>query len=104
VFATVSLPLAARPILAGALLGFSRALGEFGATIVLAGNIPGRTRTIAVAMYSDFETGRDPHAWTLLAASLVIAWIAVSAANRLGRVPRVRPFRRADDARGPRAA
>ena len=104
VFATVSLPLAARPILAGALLGFSRALGEFGATIVLAGNIPGRTRTIAVAMYSDFETGRDAHAWSLLAASLVIAWVAVSAANRLGRGSRARPFGGSNEAPGPRAA
>jgi molybdate transport system permease protein len=104
VFATVSLPLAARPILAGALLGFSRALGEFGATIVLAGNIPGRTRTIAVAMFSDLETGRDSHAWALLGASLVIAWAAVSAANRLDRIPRPRANRAREEAPGPRAA
>ena len=51
VFLTISLPLASRTVLAGALLGFSRALGEFGATIVIAGNIPGETRTIAVAMF-----------------------------------------------------
>ena len=49
VFATITLPLAARNILAGALLGFSRALGEFGATIVVAGSIPGRTRTLGLA-------------------------------------------------------
>lgn len=103
VFATVSLPLAARPILAGALLGFSRALGEFGATIVLAGNIPGETRTIAVAMFSDLETGRDAHALWLLAASLAIAWVAVSAANRLDR-SRSRAPRGGAGATGPGAA
>ena len=62
VFFTVSLPLASRTVLAGALLGFSRALGEFGATIVIAGNIPGETRTIAVAMFGYLETGRDSDA------------------------------------------
>ena len=62
VFFTISLPLASRTVLAGALLGFSRALGEFGATIVIAGNIPGETRTIAVAMFGYLETGRDSDA------------------------------------------
>jgi molybdate transport system permease protein len=83
VFWTVSLPLAKRSVLAGALLAFSRALGEFGATIIVAGSIPGETRTIAVAMYGFLETGRDADAMTLLLASLLIALTAVAVANRL---------------------
>lgn len=85
VFATVTLPLASRNILAGALLGFSRALGEFGATIVVAGSIPGRTRTLAVGIYSYTETGQDRQAAILLIVSVVIAFGAVLVSNRLAR-------------------
>lgn len=85
VFSTVTLPLAARNILAGAVLGFSRALGEFGATIVVAGSIPGRTRTLAVGIYSFTESGQDEQAAVLLAISVVIAFAAVLASNRLAR-------------------
>ena len=85
VFSTVTLPLAARNILAGAVLGFSRALGEFGATIVVAGSIPGRTRTLAVGIYSYTESGQDEQAAVLLAISVVIAFAAVLASNRLAR-------------------
>jgi len=84
-FSTVTLPLAARNILAGAVLGFSRALGEFGATIVVAGSIPGRTRTLAVGIYSFTESGQDEQAAVLLAISVVIAFAAVLASNRLAR-------------------
>lgn len=63
VFLTVSLPLARRGVLAGIVLAFCRALGEFGATLMVAGNIPGRTQTLPLAIYSavfegDFETAR----------------------------------------------
>ena len=85
VFRTVTLPLAARNILAGALLGFTRALGEFGATIVVAGSIPGRTRTLAVGIYSFTETGQDDQAAALLVISVLLAFGAVLAANRLAR-------------------
>jgi molybdate transport system permease protein len=85
VFFTISLPLASRDVLAGALLGFSRALGEFGATIVVAGSLPGRTRTIAVAMFNDIETGRDAQAGVLLSASIVVAFAAVWVSNVLVR-------------------
>jgi molybdate transport system permease protein len=88
VFLTISLPLAGRAVLAGALLAFSRALGEFGATIVVAGSIPGETRTLAVAMYGYLETGRDAEATTLLVASLTIALVAVWVSNRLSREAR----------------
>jgi molybdate transport system permease protein len=85
VFWTVTLPLASRNILAGALLGFSRALGEFGATIVVAGSIPGRTRTLAVGIYSYTETGQDRQAALLLLVSVTIAFAAVLVSNRLAR-------------------
>ena len=82
VFFTVSLPLARRGVLAGSLLGFSRALGEFGATIMVAGALPG-TRTIAVAIYTYTETGQDAAAAMMLAVSAAIAFGALLASNRL---------------------
>ena len=85
VFTTITLPLASRHILAGALLAFSRALGEFGATMVVAGSIPGRTRTLAVGIYSFTEAGEDGRAAALLAVSVAIAFAAVFASNRLSR-------------------
>ena len=85
VFATITLPLASRTILAGALLGFSRALGEFGATIVVAGSIPGRTRTLAVGIYSFTEIGADGQAGVLIAISVAIAFASVLASNYLTR-------------------
>jgi molybdate transport system permease protein len=83
VFFTISLPLARRAVLAGAILGFSRAIGEFGATIVLAGSIPGRTQTLAVAIYTFAESGNDRMAGALLLVSLAIAFVALWLANRL---------------------
>ncbi len=85
VFTTITLPLASRNIVAGAVLGFSRALGEFGATIVVAGSIPGRTRTLAVGIYSFMETGRDADALALVAVSVSIAFVAVLLSGRLVR-------------------
>jgi molybdate transport system permease protein len=85
VFWTVSQPLASRNILAGALLGFSRALGEFGATIVVAGSIPGQTRTLAVGIYTFTETGQEAAAAALLVVSVSIAFAAVLVSNRLTR-------------------
>ena len=82
VFFTVSLPLARRGVLAGSLLGFSRALGEFGATIMVAGALPG-TRTIAVAIYTYTETGQDAAAAVMLAVSAAIAFGALLASNHL---------------------
>jgi len=82
VFLTISLPLAKRGVLAGALLGFSRALGEFGATIMVAGALPS-TRTIAVAIYSYTETGQQAAATTMLAVSASIAFGALLLSNRL---------------------
>ncbi len=80
---TITLPLASRGIAAGAVLGFSRALGEFGATIMIAGAIPGRTRTLAVGIYTLVETGREDAAWSLLAISALLAFGAIYVSNRL---------------------
>lgn len=84
IFFTVSLPLAWPSVVAGAVLGFARALGEFGATIIVAGSIPGATRTLAVAIYSYTETGRDAEAAALVAVSAAIACVALWYANKLG--------------------
>jgi len=81
VFFTVTLPLARPAVMAGAVLGFARALGEFGATIMIAGSIPGSTRTLAVAIYSFAETGRDKEAGVLVLVSAAIAFAALAASN-----------------------
>lgn len=81
VFLTVTLPLARPAVAAGAVLGFARALGEFGATIMIAGSIPGSTRTLAVAIYSLAETGRDRDAVVLVAISATIAFGALCVSN-----------------------
>lgn len=81
VFLTISLPLAARSVVAGAILGFARALGEFGATIVVAGGIPGQTQTLSVAIFNLTDIGREADATRLLAVSVAIAFAAMLAAN-----------------------
>lgn len=85
VFFTITLPLAKRGVLAGTLLAFARALGEFGATIMVAGNIPGRTTTLPVAIYAAVQNGEDTHAWTLAGVSVVIAFAAVFVSENLLR-------------------
>ena len=72
-FVTVTLPLASRGLLAGVLLGFIRGLGEFGATIVVAGNIPGRTQTLPLAIFTSVETGKDDVALRLILLSIGLA-------------------------------
>ncbi len=83
VLTTITLPLASRGIIAGAILGFSRALGEFGATIMVAGAIPGRTQTLAVGIYTLVETGREEMAWGLVAVSALLAFAAIYVSNRI---------------------
>ena len=77
VFLTITLPLAARGILGGTLLAFARALGEFGATILVAGNIPGRTSTLSLAIYQLVQLGHDAEAFRLLGISAAITFVAV---------------------------
>ncbi|MHC3916053.1 molybdate ABC transporter permease subunit [Alcaligenes nematophilus] len=67
IFFRVSLPLAARGIMAGVLLAFARALGEFGATLMIAGSIPGRTQTMSIAIYEAVQAGEDQQALVLVA-------------------------------------
>jgi molybdate transport system permease protein len=85
VLLTITLPLARRGILAGVLLAFARALGEFGATIMVAGNIPGRTTTLPVAIYSLVQNGEDTHAWVLAGISACIAFLALWLGEKLRR-------------------
>ncbi len=81
VFVTVTLPLASRGLVAGALLAFARALGEFGATIMVAGYIPGKTATLALSIYHLVQLGRDDEALGLLLVSVAIAFGAVWASE-----------------------
>ncbi|WP_179400647.1 molybdate ABC transporter permease subunit [Burkholderia guangdongensis] len=82
VFFRVTLPLAARGILAGALLAFARALGEFGATLMIAGNLPGRTQTLSVAVYAAVQAGDDATANVLVLVTSVTCVIVLLAAGR----------------------
>lgn len=85
VFRTITMPLAARSLVAAAILGFARALGEFGATIVIAGGIPGQTQTLSVAIFNFTEAGRDADAARLLTVSIGLALVAMLAANLVQR-------------------
>ena len=77
VFFTITVPLASRGIVAGILLAFARAVGEFGATIVVAGNIPGRTTTLSLEIFETVQLGHDASAYRLLIVSVIIAFGAV---------------------------
>lgn len=76
-FLSVTLPLALRGLTAAAILAFTRALGEFGATIIIAGNIPGRTQTLASAIYSAQQAGNDQLADFLVAIALALGFAAI---------------------------
>jgi len=88
VFFRVSLPLAWRGILAGLLLSFARALGEFGATLMVAGSIPGRTQTLSIAVYEAVQAGQDDVANFLVVLTSITCIVVLLAAGRLvpGRV------------------
>ena len=77
VFFTLTVPLAWRGIIGGTLLAFARALGEFGATILVAGNIPGRTQTLSLAIYHHVQLGQDGDAYRLMLLTVAIAFAAV---------------------------
>ena len=80
----VTLPLARNGILAGLVLAFARALGEFGATLMLAGNIPGKTTTVPLAIYTAVQTGETSEALVLVAALTVVSCAVIYLAGRLG--------------------
>lgn len=84
-FFAVHLPLAWRGVLAGTVLAFARALGEFGATILVAGNIPGRTQTLALALFQRVQVGRDGEAMALAGVSAGLAFAALLGVEWLTR-------------------
>lgn len=84
-FLRVTLPLAWRGILAGLLLAFARAMGEFGATIMLAGSIPGRTQTLSIAIYEAVQAGNDGRANALVVLTSVVCIVILLLAARLAR-------------------
>ena len=85
VFFTITLPLARRGIMGGMVLAFARALGEFGATIMVAGNIPGQTSTLSLAIFQSVQLGDDAHAYRLLGVSVLLAFGAVWVSEYLMR-------------------
>ncbi|MEQ8321514.1 MAG: molybdate ABC transporter permease subunit [Rhodospirillales bacterium] len=86
VFATVTLPLASPGILTGAILGFARSLGEFGATITFVSNIPGETRTLPIALYTLTQIpGGEAGAFRLVVISVLVAFAALLASELLAR-------------------
>lgn len=83
-FIKVTLPLASRGLLAGIALSFARALGEFGATLMVAGNIPGKTQTMPLAIYQATQTGNDSLAMTLVLLLTVTSFSILLGINKLG--------------------
>ena len=84
-FARITVPLAYRGILAAGLIAFARGLGEFGATMVVAGNIPGKTQTMPLLIYNRIQVGDDMAAVRIIVASLVLALLALTAHQYLAR-------------------
>ncbi len=88
IFWRITLPLSSRGIIASAMLAFARSLGDFGATLMIAGNIPGRTQTAAIAIYDAMQAGRDDYALMLVIILSVVVLTLVYATNKLaGRSP-----------------
>ena len=83
VFWQVSLPLAWRGIVAGGMLAFARGMGEFGATLMIAGNIPGKTQTLALAIYDAFQAGNDEQATVLVVLTSCLCLTILVLADRL---------------------
>lgn len=86
VFWLVTLPVAWNQILAAAAIAFARSLGDFGITIMVAGNIPGRTQTVSVAIYDAVEAGNGAVARILVLVISAVALVSLSLAGRLGRI------------------
>jgi molybdate transport system permease protein len=88
VFFRITLPLAGRGVLAGVLLAFARAMGEFGATLMVAGSLPGRTQTLSIAIYNAVMAGDDAGANRLVVVSLLAAVVILVVAAQLLQRPR----------------
>jgi molybdate transport system permease protein len=83
VFLRVTLPLAWRGILGGSMLGFARALGEFGATLMVAGSIPGKTQTLSIAVYEAVQAGKEDVANFLVIVTSVVCITILVASGKL---------------------
>lgn len=79
----ITLPLAKKGIVAGCVLSFARAVGEFGATLMVAGNIPGKTNTMAISIYSAYQTGNSELANMLVLILVAISFLTIAATGRL---------------------
>jgi molybdate transport system permease protein len=80
----IALPLAVRGIAAGLMLAFARAMGEFGATLMIAGNLPGKTQTLSIAIYDAVQAGNDAQAlWLTLVISVVCVVVLVVSGRML---------------------
>ncbi len=88
VFLGISLPLASRGIFAGVMLAFARGMGEFGATLMVAGNIPGKTQTLALAIYAAFQAGDDRMALVLVLVTSILCTALLTGAEILLRLRR----------------
>jgi molybdate transport system permease protein len=85
VFVRITFPLAWRGILAGTLLGFARAMGEFGATLMVAGNLPGRTQTLSLAIYDAVQSGNDDLANLYVVITSVVCIVILVASSHMLR-------------------
>ena len=84
IFLRISLPLAGRGVVAGLMLAFARAMGEFGATLMIAGNLPGKTQTLSIAVYDAVQAGNDAQAlWLTLLISVVCMLVLVVSSRLL---------------------
>ena len=83
VFWTITVPMAYRGIISGGILGFSKSLGEFGATMMVVGNIPGKTQTIALAIFQSVQLGDDITAYRLVIISTILAFVAIWMTERI---------------------
>lgn len=83
VFLYITIPLALKSIIAGVILSFTRALGEFGATIMFAGNIPGKTQTLPIAIYIALDTGQMTMAWSWVVVMISISFFMLAAVYKM---------------------
>jgi molybdate transport system permease protein len=89
VFYSVTLPLSYKALIAGFILSFARALGEFGATLMFAGNIPGKTQTAPTAIYVALESGNIKQAWILVCCMILISFLMLLLTTKLNRRERL---------------
>jgi molybdate transport system permease protein len=83
IFTRISLPLASRGLFAGTMLAFARGMGEFGATLMIAGNIPGKTQTLSLAIYAAFQAGNDAMATMLVLITSLLCMVVLIGAEWL---------------------